>query len=173
MDTSSKQNITDVHSAIVDLAKDEYDKFIRFAFIIVKDTHSSEDCVQEAFFTALNKCHHFKGNSSLHTWFTTILLNQCRTYLRSKWRRSVSPTQSVPDYIEADFTEQLVIKSLLTECLLKMPEKYRIPLYLHYYEDMATEEISIITNIEPSTCRVQLLRGRKKLKDLFERGNKE
>lgn len=167
---TSNTTMNDLYEAIVDLAETKYQKLLRFAFVVVRDIHVSEDCVQDAFTLALEKCHQFRGGSNLYTWFTAILLNQCRGHLRSKWRQVLSITQSpLSKEAEADFSERIVMKSDLTECLLQLPTKYRIPVYLYYYEDLDIQSISEIIHLQPATCRVTLLRGRKKLRGLFER----
>ncbi|WDL97925.1 RNA polymerase sigma factor [Alicyclobacillus sp. ALC3] len=66
------------------LASDDYHRFVKFAYVTVRNVHSAEDCVQEAFFTAIRKAHQYRGESTIDTWFTTILLNTCRTFRRSK-----------------------------------------------------------------------------------------
>ena len=45
-----------------------------------------------------------------------------------------------------------------------LPEKYRLVLYLPYYQGYATDEIAQILRQNPSTVRSWLLRARKKLK---------
>ncbi len=47
-------------------------------------------------------------------------------------------------------------------------KKYRIPLYLYYYEGYSIAEISSIMNINESTIKSRLVRGREKLKNELE-----
>ena len=48
-----------------------------------------------------------------------------------------------------------------------MPEKYRVPMYLHYYEGYSTEEIAELLKLPGSTVRTRLRRGRLQLKTEF------
>ena len=47
---------------------------------------------------------------------------------------------------------------------MKLPEKYRIVIYLFYYEDYSVKEIAQILNLTESNIKVRLNRGRKLLK---------
>ena len=67
------------------------------------------------------------------------------------------PEQAFSDTQE-DNTLQLV---------MELPRKYRMVLYLHYYEGYSTPEIARLLHILPATVRSQLARGREKLKQML------
>ncbi|WP_416906608.1 RNA polymerase sigma factor [Paraclostridium sordellii] len=48
--------------------------------------------------------------------------------------------------------------------MLELPHKYKMSIYLFYYEGYSTEEIAQILDTKPSTVRSNLHRGRKLLK---------
>lgn len=158
-----------IREAVVEMANSHYPEFLRFAFVVVQDAYAAEDCVQEAFINALGKYTEFRGDAAFRTWFNAIVLNQCRSYLRRKRARRETLTRRFPDNIMTDFSERVVTKTVLTDCLFKIPAKYRIPLYLYYYEDMDLLHIAEVTKTNPSTCRVRLARGRTRLKELYEK----
>ena len=54
--------------------------------------------------------------------------------------------------------------------LQSLPEKYRICLYLYYYEEYSVKEISELIGKNESTIRTRLSIGRKKLKEELENG---
>ena len=47
---------------------------------------------------------------------------------------------------------------------MDLPKKYRIPIYLHYYEEYSTQEIAQILKIPKNTVCTHLKRGRELLK---------
>ena len=55
------------------------------------------------------------------------------------------------------------------EYVLLLPEKYRIPIHLHYYEDYSTREIAQVLDIPEATVRIRLKRGREKLKKVLQK----
>ena len=52
----------------------------------------------------------------------------------------------------------------LVETVLSLPEKYRIILYLYYYEDYPVSEISEILHLSANAVKSRLYRGRQLLK---------
>ena len=51
--------------------------------------------------------------------------------------------------------------------VLKLPEKYRDVVYLHYYEGMPTDEIAQVVGSPPSTVRNRLRDARKLLRQML------
>ena len=60
----------------------------------------------------------------------------------------------------------------LFEAVMRLPEKYRIVIHLHYYEEYSVEEIASTIHVSQGTVKSQLNRGRKLLKSMLtEDGN--
>ena len=47
---------------------------------------------------------------------------------------------------------------------MALPAKYRLPLYLYYYEGYTAAEVGELLGLRPSTVRTRLARAREKLK---------
>ena len=52
--------------------------------------------------------------------------------------------------------------------ILSLPEKYRMVLYLHYYQGYTALETAEILGKNPSTIRTWLVQARQKLKEILE-----
>lgn len=52
--------------------------------------------------------------------------------------------------------------------VLSLPNKYKMVIYLYYYEGYSTDEISELLKIKSSTIRTRLCRARKRLKIILE-----
>lgn len=48
--------------------------------------------------------------------------------------------------------------------VMALPAKYRLPLYLYYYEGYTAAEVRELLGLGPSTVRTRLARAREKLK---------
>ena len=48
--------------------------------------------------------------------------------------------------------------------VMALPAKYRLPLYLYYYEGYTAAEVGELLGLGPSTVRTRLARAREKLK---------
>ncbi len=52
--------------------------------------------------------------------------------------------------------------------MLALPGKYRLPLYLYYYEGYSVKEVGELLDLKPSTVQTRLARARTKLKEELE-----
>lgn len=55
----------------------------------------------------------------------------------------------------------------LYQAVMDLPARYRVPLYLYYYEGYAVDEVGEIMGLNPSTVQTRLARGRAKLKTML------
>ena len=56
----------------------------------------------------------------------------------------------------------------VTECVRRLPKKYRGIIHLYYYEGYRQKEISELLGIKENTVASRLARGREKLKKILE-----
>lgn len=82
--------------------------------------------------------------------------------LRSWWRRQRVGLDELPEPAVPMRDEE---PSELTESLLALPEKYRITLYLYYWEGYPAREVAALLGCRESTVRTRLQRGREMLKN--------
>lgn len=139
---------------------------LTLAFSITKDIHYANDCVQEAFIKAALKSHQLEAQDKFYPWISKIVINECKTLLKSKWIRSVLKTTEFRDIQHFDVHKFEM--SELYRCLLKLPDKFRIPITLHYYQYFTLSEVAEILGIKESTCRVRIHRARIRLKNILE-----
>ena len=71
----------------------------------------------------------------------------------------VSPEHIVLQQNEIDMIQELVAS---------LPEKYRIPVYLHYSADMQIREISEILELPEGTVKSRMRKAKKQLKEKLE-----
>ena len=64
-------------------------------------------------------------------------------------------------------------RGYITECMQQLSGKYRMILHLYYYEEYSIREIAELLHIKENTVDSRLSRGREKLKQIFEKGEKE
>jgi RNA polymerase sigma-70 factor (ECF subfamily) len=97
----------------------------------------------------------------LRAWLTVTARNVCRDELRRFRRKELSL-----DAAEGTAVLPPVIDETLT-AVRNLPEKYRLPIYLFYYEELTTAQIAATLNRRESTVRSDLRRGREKLKQML------
>ena len=93
-----------------------------------------------------------------------VTLNVCRDTLKSPWRKRRVPLDTVPDQPVFDAPEQ----GELYQAVMALPEKYRVTLYLFYYEELSTKEIAELLGLRQTAVTTRLSRGRELLKKRLE-----
>lgn len=144
---------------------------LRVAYIYLKDKHLAEDVFQEVFIKVYKNFDKFKKQSSEKTWLMTITMNTCRDMLRTSWFKRVlmlndaDNSQLVDKSMSLDdkIINKVQHEELLNE-VMNLPNKYKEPILLYYYEEFSTADISRILKIAEGTVRSRLFRARKMLK---------
>ncbi len=148
-----------------------YEKYVdsvyRVCFMLLKNTAEAQDAVQNVFIKLINRENNFDSESHLKAWLIVVAKNECKNILKS-WFHSKREDNSVLESITYSEKEDSIINEIL-----KLPDKYKLPLYLYYYEGYSGEEISKMLNIRHSTLRTHLKKGREKLKSVMEEKNDE
>ena len=148
------------HSRLEFLVNTYEDTLYRAALAILGDVCEAEDAVQDAFLRCWEKAPEFDSPEHAKAWLLRVLVNGCRSRLRSPWRRSVPLEEWVP----APAPEE----SVALEAVLALPPKERTAVHLFYYEGYSTEEIAALTGAAEGTVRSRLSRARVRLKHLLE-----
>ncbi len=142
------------------------DMVYRLAFARTQNRFDAEDIYQDVFMKLFLQKRHFESEEHKKAWLIKTTVNMSINLLKSAWRRyTVCENENLPVRQNAD---QNPGRERLIAALKKLPEKYRVVLYLHYYEDLSTDKIAEITGASPTAVRSQLMRGRKKLKCMIE-----
>lgn len=140
------------------------DLIYRVAYMNVKIKADADDVFQEVWCRYYQKNKTFESEEHRRNWLINVTLKCCKKiYSSVRYKRTVL----IEDY--PTLKEEMPQKDYETySAVMSLPEKYRIPIYLYYYEGFTAEEISGMTNIKSSTLRSQLKRGREKLKIMLQ-----
>lgn len=130
------------------------------AYAYTKNTADAEDISQEVFLTLYSRSESFESEEHLKAWLLRVTINKCKDHLKSAW---MSRRSELSDTLQSASEE----KHPLLDALLTLPEKYKIPLHLHYYEGYSIAEIAEIIDTKPATVGTRLARGREKLKEVL------
>ena len=124
----------------------------------------AEDAVQEVFLRLYTEEKLFESGEHLRRWLIRVTLNVCRDTLKSPWRKRRVPLDTVPDQPVFDKPEERE----LYQAVMALPEKYRVTLYLFYYEELSTKEIAELLGLRQTAVTTRLSRGRELLKKRLE-----
>ncbi|MDD2435566.1 MAG: sigma-70 family RNA polymerase sigma factor [Bacilli bacterium] len=136
----------------------------RLAFSYTRNFADSDDITQNVFVKLYNKFDSFSDKDYMKKWLIRVAVNECKTLFLSAWKRKILPFTGKEENI---FYQENKNDDLLEE-VFELPKKYRIVVYLYYYENYKVKEISEILNITETTIQTQLFRAREKLKEILK-----
>ncbi len=135
------------------------DDVYRLAVNYTGNVQEAEDVCQTVFMKLLEQGELTPGKEK--AWLMQVTANQCRSLLRSAWWKStVALDETVP--APRDPVDETI------QAVMTLPPKYRVVIYLRYYEGYTTGEIGQILKIPASTVTTRLARGRDQLKRILK-----
>ena len=137
----------------------------RLAMVLMGNISDAEDVTQTVFLKAWEKKPDFRDSDHEIAWILTTTRNQCKDIHKSFYRRKRADLENAP---EPQVTLETQMDSEIWEVLQSLTEKYRMVLYLYYYEGYSVRELSVILGRRESTLQTQLATGRKQMKSLLE-----
>jgi RNA polymerase sigma-70 factor (ECF subfamily) len=129
----------------------------------------AEDCVQQTFIRAWRSLAAFEGRSAFGTWLHRIAVNEVLTYARNHATRSESDDDAVADaeaYPAGDVKVHDAGEVMDVEhALSTLPAGARHVVVLQAVYGYSHEEVADMLGIAVGTCKAQLHRGRRLLRE--------
>lgn len=136
----------------------------RLALAFLGQRADAEDVTQETFCRLLCRAPAFADEHHKKRWLLQVAANLSRNQLRGFWRKQVTQLE---DTVPAGAPEE---RDALN-AVMALPEKYKLPIHLHYYEGYSVAEIAEILKLGQSAVKMRLKRGRELLKLELEGSN--
>jgi RNA polymerase sigma-70 factor (ECF subfamily) len=131
-----------------------------------------DDIAQDVFIKAYEGLKNFKFNSSFYTWLYRIAVNTCRDEMRKRKTRRFLSFESLSESVQQHIhiknstaPHDGELQDVISDCLNKLPEKYRIPMVLKDVQGFSYEEISEVLECEMGTVKSRLSRARSMMRD--------
>ena len=137
------------------------DDVYRLAVNYTHNPQEAEDVCQTVFLKLVEQGELTPGKEK--AWLMQVTANECRSLLRSGWWKRTAP---LDDTVPAPQTQE----DETIQAVMALPPKYRMVIYLRYYENYTTTEIAQLLKISQSTVTTRLSRGRERLKILLKEG---
>lgn len=132
-------------------------------FVYMKNESDTEDVFQDVFLKYALFSEPFLSEEHRKAWLIRVTINRCKDVLRSFFRKntcSLDEAASLETQGEEDY-------SYVLEAVMKLPEKYKILVYLHFYEGYSAVEIADILHKKVNTVYTHLARAKTELKKML------
>lgn len=138
---------------------------VRLAYLLVGDQEIAQDIAQEAFLRAFGRFADMRKPTSFPNYLKATIVNLTRKHFRRRGlerlyveRLRARPAHSVaPPNVEQ--------REMVTQALLKVPQRQRAALVLHYYEDLPEYQVADLLGVSEQAARSLVARGRKTLRE--------
>ena len=166
------------------------DQLYTWALHKLNHHETAEDLVQDCFLAAFQSINKFEGRSEVKTWLFSILNNKIADYFRKvykqpykepfesersndsffdengEWRKEQQPVSWGDD--EQDLLDHPEFRAVLSGCLGKLPERWRIALQSKYLETKKGDLICQELDIAPTHFWQMIHRAKLQLRKCLE-----
>ncbi|MBQ3193280.1 MAG: sigma-70 family RNA polymerase sigma factor [Oscillospiraceae bacterium] len=131
------------------------DDVYRLALSYTRSTQEAQDVCQTVFVKLMEQSNIAAGKEK--AWLMRVTVNQCRNLLRSRWWKTTVPLDDTLPEMRTRHRE-------VYYAVMSLQPKYRVVVYLHYYEQYTTTEIADLLKISQTAVTTRLNRARQMLK---------
>jgi RNA polymerase sigma-70 factor (ECF subfamily) len=151
-------------------------RLYRIAISVLRNAADAEDALQESYLAAYRAIGSFRGDASLATWLSKLVMNHCLARKRKAQRRdnivAIVPEDSEEEAIapiEFDTPDRALVRAELRELLEnkveQLPEAFRTVFMMRCVEELTVEETADLLSIPEATVRTRHFRARSLLRE--------
>jgi RNA polymerase sigma-70 factor (ECF subfamily) len=159
------------------IMKTHNQRLYRIARGVVRNDSEAEDVVQEAYVRAFAHLDSFRGDASLGTWLSRIVINEALGRLRKRRRTVAMPENPQAEIIQfplnpSDDPERTMaqrqILALVERATDSLPDVYRMVFVARVIEGLSIEETAELLDVRPETVKTRLHRARALLRKALD-----
>ncbi len=135
----------------------------RVAYARLQNVPDAEDITQEVLLKYIKADKRFNDEDHRRMWLIRVTVNAVNSLARTAWHKTTVPLDEAEELSYTD-AEPLGIR----DAVERLPEKYRIPIHLYYFQDMTIQQISTAMDCAEGTIKSLLSRGRSLLKQMLK-----
>jgi RNA polymerase sigma-70 factor (ECF subfamily) len=167
------------HQHFEDIYKGHHKRILGLCRYLLNSPDRAEDACHEVFIKAHAKWESYDPSQPLSTWLLKIASNHCIDLLRRKQTEqrifNLDPGDSwdAPSSGSSPLAEVLAAERGrdVRAALGRLPDKYRTPLVLAYYNELSYDEIGEILGVPKTQVAVLVFRGKRQLRDRLAKEN--
>jgi RNA polymerase sigma-70 factor (sigma-E family) len=155
--------------AVTELYSVQYKALVRLAAMLVRDTSTAEEVVQEAFIAMHDGWHRLKDAEKALAYLRQAVVNRSRSVLRHRMVVEKNAPKPAPDMPSAEHGAMALLeRSAVIAALRGLPERQREAIVLRYYADLSEAEIAAAMRISRGAVKSHTARAMAALKAVLE-----
>jgi RNA polymerase sigma-70 factor (sigma-E family) len=155
--------------AVIELYSVHYRSLVRLAAMLVRDTQTAEEVVQDAFVSMHDGWGRLKDTEKALAYMRQAVVNKSRSVLRHRVVVDKNLQNAPPDMPSAEHGAFLLLeRDAVIAALRKLPERQREAIALRYYADLSEAEIAATMKISRGAVKSHTARGMAALKAALE-----
>jgi len=155
--------------AVIELYSVHYRSLVRLAAVLVRDTPTAEEVVQDAFIAMHDGWQRLKDADKALAYLRQAVVNRSRSVLRHRLvveRNLQKPPPDMPSAEHGALT--LLERSAVVAALRDLPDRQREAIVLRYYADLSEAEIAAAMKISRGAVKSHTARGMAALRAALE-----
>jgi RNA polymerase sigma-70 factor (sigma-E family) len=146
--------------AVIDLYSMHYTALVRLAAMLVRDTPTAEEVVQDSFVAMHDGWDRLRDTEKALAYMRQAVVNRSRSVLRHRMVVEKNQQKPPPDMPSAEHGAlALVERSAVIAALRDLPERQREAIVLRYYSDLSEAEIAAAMKISRGAVKSHTSRG--------------
>jgi RNA polymerase sigma-70 factor (sigma-E family) len=146
--------------AVIELYSMHYTALVRLAAMLVRDTPTAEEVVQDSFVAMHDGWERLRDSEKALAYMRQAVVNRSRSVLRHRMVVEKNQQKPPPDMPSAEHGAlALVERSAVIAALRDLPERQREAIVLRYYADLSEAEIAAAMKISRGAVKSHTSRG--------------
>lgn len=144
--------------AIEELVREYSNMLFRICMVMLGNEQDAQDVVQETFCRYLERAMNFHDSEHEKAWLIKVATNGCRDIHRHRIRHPSADLEDITAYCEMPEQSEILLS------LIRLPDKLKTVIYLHYIEGYKSAEIAKMLGISVAAVKKRMQRGRDELR---------
>ncbi|MGO8978170.1 MAG: SigE family RNA polymerase sigma factor [Streptosporangiaceae bacterium] len=158
--TVSELTDRDVYSAVTELYAAHYRSLVRLAALLVRDTATAEEVVQDSFVAMHRRWRLLRENDKAEAYLRRSVVNRSRSVLRHRAVVERNAPQPAPDMPSAEHGAIVLLeRSAVVAALRTLSPRQREAVVLRYYGDMSEAQVAAVMGISPGAVKSHMARA--------------
>ena len=162
-------DMTDADAAVTELHGAHYRSLVRLAVLLVHDTATAEEVVQDSFVAMHGGWQRLRDAEKALAYLRQAVVNRSRSVLRHRTVIDKNMQKAPPDMPSAEHGALVLLeRHAVVAALRDLPERQREAIVLRYYADLSEAQIATAMGISRGAVKSHTARGMTALRAALE-----